>query len=165
MGMYTQALESLDHAVSLSTTQPGSVQTTLSNLRTSILHDRSEANRRRLDRETDEGRRQALLEAARKQAKKAKINYVQHLPPDVLVCIAEQGLAVKMGMVCRHWREVVCSSSGLWGSLTVGKGRPVAKARLWVERSGGRIRELRVEEGFDERIRGQVRPLFPASSL
>ena len=162
MSLYAKALESLDIAVSLATSQPALVQRTLTNLRQSILRDRAEANRRRLDRETDESRRQALLETARLQAKKAKINFIQHLPRDVLVCIAEQGLAVKMAMVCREWRDVVCSQPSLWKSLTVGRGRSIAKAKLWMERSKGRILELRIEQGFDSLTKDQVS--FPRSA-
>ena len=155
MGLYARALESLDAAVSLAVRDPSS-QSVLTQLRTSILRDRSKANLRRLEGETDESRRQEILKAARLKAKKATINYIHRLPRDVLICIAEKGgLALKMGMVCREWREVVGSQPGLWSCLTLGKGKSVAKAKLWKERSNGRILELRIEQGFDVAGKGE----------
>lgn len=156
MKSYAAALEALDKAVSLAPPQPPSVRQTLTKLYALILDDRSDTNRRRLARETDDARRQALLDAARSQAKKAKSNYIHLLPRDVLVSIAEQGVAVKMGMVCKKWREVVCSQPGLWNTLSIGKGRAVAKAKIWMERSQGRIKQLKIEEGFDASCRTQL---------
>ena len=82
------------------------------------------------------------------------MSFVHVLPRDVLVNIAEHGIAAKMAMVCKEWRQVVTSQPGLWTTLTIGKGRAVAKAKIWVERSKGRIRILSIEEGFDAVNRG-----------
>lgn len=46
--------------------------------------------------------------------------------------------------VSRSWRNVVWSTSTLWHTLVVARYRPGEKIKLWVERSKGRIRELRV---------------------
>ena len=155
MGLYARAMESLDTAISLAGRMPSS-QSVLTQLRTSILRDRVRANLRRLESETDESRRQEILDAARLRAKKATTNYIHRLPSDVLLCIAEEGgLAVKMGMVCRDWREVVCSQPGLWSCLIVDNSKSMAKAKLWVERSNGMILELRIEQGFDVRGKGR----------
>lgn len=149
MNMYAAALSALETAVSLAVNQDQSTTETLTRLRQSILRDRSRTNRRRLARETDEHRRQTLIETARRQALKAKSNYIHLLPRDVLMCIADQGVAVRMGMVCKDWRESVCSQPGLWSCLTFGMGRSVMKARMWMERSQGWIRELTFTADFD----------------
>jgi F-box/TPR repeat protein Pof3 len=46
--------------------------------------------------------------------------------------------------VSRSWRNIVWSTSTLWHTLVVTRYRPGEKVKLWVERSKGRIRELRV---------------------
>ena len=61
-----------------------------------------------------------------------------------------------MAMVCRDWREVLCSQPSLWKSLSVGKGRSIEKAKCWMERSKGRIMNLRIEEGFDALAKSEV---------
>ena len=153
MGMYGRAKEAADEAMSkLDKVAPSSehkYRQSIITLRGNIAKERQDAVVRRLAKEEDEDRRQTLIQAARLAATKAKTNYIHLLPRDVLINIAEHGLAVKMATVCRDWRASVTSQAGLWERLTVGGKRPVAKAKLWMERSRGRIIELKVESSFD----------------
>ena len=54
--------------------------------------------------------------------------------------------------VSRSWRDVVWSTSALWHTLVVARYRPGEKVKLWVERSKGRIRELRVLRSASESL-------------
>lgn len=46
--------------------------------------------------------------------------------------------------VCGLWRRIVWDTPGLWHTLVLSKPHTVKKAALWLERSNGRIQELRV---------------------
>lgn len=63
----------------------------------------------------------------------------------------DQTSVLTLAHVCRHWRHVVCSNPSLWRSLVLGRSRPHAKAKLWLERSKGIIHELRVRAPAFER--------------
>lgn len=53
--------------------------------------------------------------------------------------------------ICTHWRQVVWGSPGLWRTLVLSKSHADKKAELWLERSKGRIRELRVLSDYDSK--------------
>jgi len=56
--------------------------------------------------------------------------------------------------VCNAWRSVTLTSPSFWSTLVLTKKRPAKKANLWIERSGGRILDLRFAEGcqFDPKL-------------
>jgi hypothetical protein len=87
--------------------------------------------------------------------RKSRINFTHLLTDDIILSIAEHGLrdrpgfGLKMGGVCRRWREVVINRPGLWGTLVLGQRRPAAKAGLWLKRSEGRIKEVVFRPGLD----------------
>jgi len=56
--------------------------------------------------------------------------------------------------VCNAWRSVALTSPSFWSTLVLTKKRPAKKANLWIQRSGGRILDLRFLEGcrFDPKL-------------
>ena len=49
--------------------------------------------------------------------------------------------------VCRRWRTVIESTPCLWAKLVLTSRRPKPKAKLWIERTNGDLKELVVEMG------------------
>lgn len=50
--------------------------------------------------------------------------------------------------ICKYWRQAAWHNPRLWGTLTLSSRRPVDKAKLWIARSNGRIRELNARFGL-----------------
>lgn len=92
----------------------------------------------------------AEVEAAREAAAKAELSFAHLLSADVLFLVAEAavesdpGIGLRMGAVCRAWRDTMLASSSAWSHLVLGRRRPLAKTRLWAERSRGRIKRLTI---------------------
>jgi len=49
--------------------------------------------------------------------------------------------------VCRRWRTVIENSPRLWAKLVLTSRRPKPKAKLWIERTNGNVKELVVNSG------------------
>jgi len=52
--------------------------------------------------------------------------------------------SIPLSQVSKHWRTVVHNIPCLWNVLVLSKQRPKQKAKLWIERSTGRIQELSI---------------------
>ena len=52
--------------------------------------------------------------------------------------------SILLSQVSKHWRTVVHSIPYLWNVLVLSKHRPKQKAKLWIERSNGRLQELSI---------------------
>lgn len=51
---------------------------------------------------------------------------------------------LQVSHVCRHWQSVIGANPLFWRTLVISRNRPHIKAKLWVTRSQGKIRDLRV---------------------
>ncbi|ORY23194.1 hypothetical protein BCR39DRAFT_549712 [Naematelia encephala] len=113
----------------------------LNSLSDRITRARREAQQRRLAHIATAEERDAELERQRLAALKSKKNYIQMLPRDVLLLVAQMGLrespgfGVKMGLVCKEWRDLVHNTPGLWTELRLGKGSALSKAEFWLKRA------------------------------
>ncbi|KAK0187903.1 hypothetical protein F5146DRAFT_1226277 [Armillaria mellea] len=61
-----------------------------------------------------------------------------------LVISNDATLVLAISAVCRSWRDVARSAPALWRTLVLTHRHPVRKTKVWLERSKGRIRELRL---------------------
>ena len=52
--------------------------------------------------------------------------------------------SIPLSQVSKHWRTVIHNIPYLWNVLVLSKQRPKQKAKLWIERSNGRIQELSI---------------------
>ena len=112
-----------------------------------------------LDRLSEENteRRESLLSLqtdirnAQKQTDHRRSDQFRKLPVEIFGEIArtviqeEPTSLLPLSHVSRQWRYVIRNHSALWSVLVLGRRRPKEKAALWVERSKGVIRELRVQ--------------------
>ncbi|ORX35951.1 hypothetical protein BD324DRAFT_629622 [Kockovaella imperatae] len=98
---------------------------------------------------------QNKAEKRKRDALRARMNHIKMLPRDTLLMIAEvavganPNIGVVMAGVCREWRRTMTPCPQLWKRLVLGSRRPVDKAMLWHQRSGGRLNELSFSETFD----------------
>ncbi|KAK0487370.1 hypothetical protein IW261DRAFT_611367 [Armillaria novae-zelandiae] len=61
-----------------------------------------------------------------------------------LVVSHDATLVFTVSAVCRSWRDVARGAPTLWRTLVLSHRNPVRKTKVWLERSKGRIRELRL---------------------
>ncbi|EAU86058.2 hypothetical protein CC1G_07137 [Coprinopsis cinerea okayama7 len=75
----------------------------------------------------------------------------------VYILLDEDSTSVlRLSHVCQHWQSVMASNPLFWRTLVLGKSRPHIKAKHWVARSQGRIRDLRIKaEALDKGWSGQ----------
>lgn len=73
-----------------------------------------------------------------------------------LLVDSDHAIAVSLANVCNTWRSVAVASPSFWSTLVLTKKRPAKKARLWIQRSGGQILNLKF-------VRGCVPDLTPQS--
>ncbi|KAF9651431.1 hypothetical protein BDM02DRAFT_3163013 [Thelephora ganbajun] len=64
-----------------------------------------------------------------------------------LLVDSDHASVLTVASVCNTWRSVALASPSFWATLVLTKKRPVKKAKLWIQRSGGRILDLRFLEG------------------
>ncbi|WWD17835.1 hypothetical protein CI109_102279 [Kwoniella shandongensis] len=151
---YDGALTTVQKAINLGPTQAQNQAqyTILQSLRSKIIFDKHEHDRAQAAK--DEGER-ARQEAIRQAARKARINYIHRLSPDVLLCIAEHGMAdqpgfvSKMSSVCKSWRGILVNQKSLWNRLVLGRKRVMDKVRVFTERTEGKIMEIAITADFD----------------
>lgn len=60
---------------------------------------------------------------------------------------SDHSLVLTVASVCNAWRSVVLASPSFWSTLVLTKKYPAKKARLWIQRSGGQILNLRFVQG------------------
>ena len=81
-------------------------------------------------------------------------NFIQVLPREVLVLIADHAsednasFPVRMAGVSKEWRDVMLSRPSLWSTLVLSKPRPTIKVKVWLDRSNERLREVRFDQHF-----------------
>lgn len=97
----------------------------------------------------------SLLEARRRKHASRTTYHGGKLPVEIfaeiftLVFNLESREAIVVSHVCKHWRAVAISTPALWRTLILGKKNPAGRAKLWMARSQGRIRELSIRETFE----------------
>ena len=95
---------------------------------------------------------QADIRNAQKRTGSRRSDQFKKLPVEIFGLIAEMvvqqdsTLLLPLSHVSRQWRYVVRNHSALWSVLVLSRRRPKEKATLWVERSKGAIKELRVHQ-------------------
>ena len=113
-----------------------------------------------LDKLGDENkeRRQTLLSLqadirnAQKRTEFHRSDQFRKIPVEIFGLIAgmviqrDPNLLLPLSHVSKQWRYVVRNNSALWSVLVLSRRRPKEKATLWVERSKGAIKELRVHQ-------------------
>ena len=64
-----------------------------------------------------------------------------------LLVNSDHTFVLTVASVCNAWRSVTLASPSLWSTLVLTKKSPAKKAKLWIQRTGGRILDLRFGEG------------------
>ncbi|KAJ3556438.1 hypothetical protein NM688_g2027 [Phlebia brevispora] len=64
-----------------------------------------------------------------------------------LVLEDNRNFVVVLAQVSREWRSVILGISAFWDTLVLTTKNPVRKAKIWKERSRGRLRKLEVSDG------------------
>ncbi|KDQ62446.1 hypothetical protein JAAARDRAFT_149341 [Jaapia argillacea MUCL 33604] len=126
-----------------------------------------------LDRlKPDDTKRRAEMNALKRQAFDAKMTaavalrrehsktfyHFGKLPVEVVATIfgmhvAEDAVQVlTLSQVSRRWRDIAVSTPALWDALVLSQRNPVRKAKVWKERSKGRIRVLSLRSGLESKV-------------
>lgn len=66
--------------------------------------------------------------------------------------ITDNMFVIRMGQVCRHWRQVATGHARLWQTLVFGSGKLKHKVKAWSTRAGGSIREFVLLPSFTETL-------------
>lgn len=64
-----------------------------------------------------------------------------------LLVNSDHAIVATLAGVCNAWRSVVSANPSFWSTLVLTKRRPARKARLWIQRSGGQILNLKFVQG------------------
>lgn len=64
-----------------------------------------------------------------------------------LLVDSDPAFVLTLASVCNTWRSVALASPSFWSTLVLTKKHPTKKARLWIQRSGGRILDLKFVQG------------------
>ncbi|WVQ82776.1 hypothetical protein IAT38_004908 [Cryptococcus sp. DSM 104549] len=150
--LYALALAAVRQAVALGPKQADNERQfkAIQELRATITMKKTLADKQRAVNDEAEAARQ---KEERRLAVKARINYTHLLSRDILLTIAEQGMAddpgfiFRMGSVCREWRAAIVGQSSLWGTLVLGRKNPSKlrkKVQLYKERARGRLTEVKI---------------------
>lgn len=170
MKAYDHAFKAINKAVDIGPTQSQNERQykAIQQLRATIIIQKTEADRLRAANDEAEAQRQAI---ARQAAKKARTNYTHLLSRDILLTITEQGMVdhpgfiFRMAGVCKSWRETLLSQPGLWNTIVLGKKGADQKVALFIKRSRGRIREVKItpqlETVLAEKIATSLAPYMP----
>ncbi|CAA7262936.1 unnamed protein product [Cyclocybe aegerita] len=92
---------------------------------------------------------QEALEKHRRQMADHTIKLPIELFGEIVKMLVEedQRALIPLLHVRKHWRSVLESMPSLWDTLVLTQRRPKQKAKLWIQITGGRMRELVVREG------------------
>ncbi|CDZ96686.1 Molecular co-chaperone STI1 [Phaffia rhodozyma] len=94
-------------------------------------------------------------DAQQKAIEKSKRSYIKLLPYEILSSVAHYLMidnpdsVLQLASVCQDWRNFCLYNSSLWSSLRVGRRRAIKKATAFLERSGGRIKDIWFEKVDD----------------
>ncbi|WVN85391.1 uncharacterized protein L203_100537 [Cryptococcus depauperatus CBS 7841] len=155
MKAYDYALKAIARAVELGPKQSQNEKQfrSIQELRAAITMQKIKTDQNRAENDSKEANRQ---QEARILLRKAKINYTHLLSRDVLLVIAQQGLAenpgfiFRMAGVCKAWREILLNQPGLWSAVVLnGRKRIIQKLEAVIKRSRGRILDLKIV-GLDD---------------
>ncbi|WWC86306.1 uncharacterized protein L201_001179 [Kwoniella dendrophila CBS 6074] len=117
-----------------------------------LLEAQHENEKIRASKSAEEKRK---IELGKLQAKKAKINFIHMLSPDIIINIAEIGsidqsnFSIKMSGACKHWRDILTNTTTLWSTLILGKKRILDKTKNCINRTKGNIKEIVIKEDFE----------------
>ncbi|OWT36426.1 hypothetical protein C362_06124 [Cryptococcus neoformans Bt1] len=161
MKAYDHAFKAISKAVDIGPTRSQNERQykAIQQLRATIIIQKTEADRLRAANDEAEAQRQAI---ARQAAKKARINYTHLLSRDILLTIAEHGMAdhpgfiFRMAGVCKQWRETLLNQPSLWNTIILGRTRMEQKVTLFIQRSRGRIKEVKITRYLDQFLAGQI---------
>lgn len=64
-----------------------------------------------------------------------------------LLVDSDHSLVLTIAGVCNTWRSVALARPSFWSTLVLTKKRPTKKAKVWIQRSGGRILNLKFVQG------------------
>lgn len=90
------------------------------------------------------------LQAALEDQRIRSIDHIGKLPIEIFGEIAmmlieeDHTNLITLLHICKHWRNVIEDHPRFWCNLVLTKRRPKAKAKLWIERSNGRVKDLTV---------------------
>jgi F-box/TPR repeat protein Pof3 len=80
-------------------------------------------------------------------------DHISQLPIEVfgeiarIVVEADHTALIPLLHVCKRWRTVIENTPRLWAKLVLTSRRPKPKAKLWIERTNGNVKELVVKSG------------------
>ncbi|KZV88217.1 hypothetical protein EXIGLDRAFT_839411 [Exidia glandulosa HHB12029] len=106
-----------------------------------------------------------------KESERLRRAEIAVLPVEVLgeifafIADGDADAPLRVGAVCRHWREAARGLSTLWARLVLGDVRPQAKAKLWLDTSRHRVRHLEVNGVIAYRTFCSLRTTRQLSSL
>lgn len=95
-----------------------------------------------LKAEAHEARREADWQRRRAATHIGKLPVEIFLEIFPEVISADCASILHISHVCRHWRDVLGNTPQLWTTLVLTGKKPARKAKLWMNRSHGKIREL-----------------------
>lgn len=77
---------------------------------------------------------------------------------DVFILVVSENPArvITLSRICKHWRGVALNTTSLWGTLILTHRNPTKKAKQWIERSKGRIRDLTIRSSAAHGINWSV---------
>ena len=99
---------------------------------------------------------QAEIQSLRKfldMQRKQFMDHISQLPIEVFgeivrIVVEEDHTAlIPLLHVCKRWRTVIENTSRLWAKLVLTSTRPKLKAKLWIEKTNGNVKELVVKSG------------------
>ncbi|TFK40847.1 hypothetical protein BDQ12DRAFT_734033 [Crucibulum laeve] len=109
-------------------------------------------------REEMEGLKEEAGKAMRaaEEQKRRMQNHMAKLPVEIFmevfrILVEEDSRAlIQLLHVCQYWRYIAWNIPALWETLALVRRRPAEKAKLWIDRSHGRIKDIHVGSGVLE---------------
>ncbi|KAF5369513.1 hypothetical protein D9758_002775 [Tetrapyrgos nigripes] len=88
-------------------------------------------------------------------SQKQSICHLAKLPVELLMemftlLVGEDFINVLLlSRICQHWRRITLNNPSFWDTLVLSKRRPGLKSLWWLQRSRGKIRELRLRASLN----------------